>query len=141
MFKIKFYQTILPVMIILSGLASHLSPAVAADLKIVIPATTSDILEAIDEETTELEDIIKNNVFSEVHHHALVIRELSNGLLVHSEDVSSLKLTQLKEDIKTANSMTQHLDASSRQHDKAATVEDFSKLQKALTEVRKNYAG
>ncbi len=141
MIKGKGMTVLFPV--VLAGLmlmaAGKAVSAANADMQIVMPATAGDILEAIDEETTELEDIIKQRQFSEVHHHALVIRDLTKGLLTHTEGLSVQQINQLQDEVKAASVIIQHLDASGRAKDKTETVENFSQLQHALNEMKGQY--
>jgi hypothetical protein len=111
----------------------------SADAKLIIPATTDAIWKAIDEQTTALDKIIKDNHLNEVHHHAFAIRDLVNGLLTHPETLSPDQLVQVKANAKFVDNLAQRLDASGDAKDKDATTENFLKLQKILTTIHSSY--
>jgi hypothetical protein len=110
-----------------------------AGAKPIIPATTDAIWKAIDEQTTALDQTIKDMQLNEVHHHAFAIRDLVNGLLTHPEKLSPDQLVQVKANAKFVDNLAQRLDASGDAKDKEATAENFIKLQKTLTTIHSIY--
>jgi hypothetical protein len=111
----------------------------STDAKLTIPTTTDAIWKAIDEQTTLLDKVIKDNQLNEVHHHAFAIRDLVNGLLTHPETLSLDQLAQVKANAKFVDNLAQRLDLSGDAKDKDATAENFVKLQKIISTIHSNY--
>jgi hypothetical protein len=108
--------------------------------KTKIPATSTEILAAIDQHENELNKTIQADKLDEVHHHAFAIRDLVDALPEHSSQLSSDKLEQVKTNMKYIDVLAKRLDTSGDAKDKAATQANFTKLQKLLESIRSSYS-
>jgi hypothetical protein len=108
--------------------------------KTKIPATSTEILVAIDQHVNELNKTIQAEKLDEVHHHAFAIRDLVDALPEHSSQLSSDKLDQVKANMKYVDVLAKRLDASGDEKDKVTTQTNFTKLQTVLESIRSSYS-
>jgi hypothetical protein len=110
-----------------------------ANEKTEIPATTESVWKAIDQNVNEVDNLIKTDKLSEIHHHAAAIADLANALPGLSTNLSADKLQQVIANLKFINTLAKRLDASGDANDKAATLDNLVKLKRSLDMIRINY--
>lgn len=111
----------------------------STETTVKIPDTVAAIWQAIDNQTTELSEIIQAGKFDEVHHRAFAIRDLATALLKHPEALSADKFEQIKTQIKFIDTIADRLDKSGDAKDKTATESNFKKLQNVISDLRAYY--
>ena len=105
----------------------------------MIPTTVPGILQAINEEETNLDKTITDKKLEDVHHHAFAIRDLVNALPEKSSDLTAEKLTKLKANAKFVTALAGRLDTTGDAKDQAGTESNFKKLQTVLKEIQSLY--
>ena len=106
-----------------------------------IPATSTAIWQAIDQQTAALDQIIKAGKLEDVHHHAFAIRDLVNALPSKSSALTAAQLTQVKESGKYVATLANRLDAAGDAKNMADTLTHFQRLKDLLKTIRANYKG
>ncbi len=127
--------------ILLAGTA-FTPPAQAGEAAPVrIPATSTAIWQAIDQQSAALNKAIQTGQFAEVHHRAFAIRDLVAALPARSGSLPAGKLAQLKTNAGYVATLAQRLDATGDAKDKTGTESNFRKLQQILRVIRADYPG
>ena len=106
-----------------------------------IPATSTAIWQAIDQQTAALDQIIKAGKLEGVHHHAFAIRDLVNALPSKSSALTAAQLTQVKESGKYVATLANRLDAAGDAKNMADTLTHFQRLKDLLKTIRVHYKG
>ncbi len=104
-----------------------------------IPATSSAIWQAIDQQVAALSKAIQTGVFDEVHHRAFAIHDLVAALPARSGSLPPEKLAQVNANVKFVASLAQRLDTTGDAKDKVGTESNFKKLQGILGVIRADY--
>lgn len=126
----------------------YISPAIAntdnkngitAETQLVIPKTSTKIWEEIDNQITQLNEIIQNKQLEKVHLHAYAIRDLVNALLEHSPELKQDQIKLLNQQIKFIDTLAERLDKSGDDNDLVATQDNLKKIKNILATLRENY--
>lgn len=125
--------------ILLAGTAAIPLAQAAEEAPVQIPATSSAIWQAIDQQLAALSKAIQTGAFDEVHHRAFAIRDLVAALPARSGSLPSDKLAQVKANVQFVAALAQRLDATGDAKDKAGTESNFKKLQGILSVIRADY--
>ncbi len=104
-----------------------------------IPATSTAIWQAIDQQAVALNKTIQSGKLAEVHHRAFAIRDLVAALPARSGSLPADKLAQIKTSVKFVATLAQRLDASGDAKDQVGTEANFKKLQEILAAIRAEY--
>ncbi len=104
-----------------------------------IPATSTEIWQAIDNHVQELHATVAKGGLTSVHLHALAVRDLVRGLPTHSPDLPDAALTKVTEQSKFVDTLAARLDQTGDASDKAATEANLSKLEGVLKTIRDQY--
>lgn len=124
--------------ILLAGTA--VIPAQASEgAPVQIPAASTAVWQAIDQQTSALSKAIQTGVFDEVHHRAFAIRDLVAALPSRSASLPPEKLAQVKANVQFVATLAQRLDDTGDAKDKAGTESNFKKLQGVLSVMRADY--
>lgn len=126
--------------ILLAGTAVIPPAQASEETSVQIPATSSAIWQAIDQQVVALSKAIQTGVFDEVHHRAFAIRDLVAALPARSSALPPEKLAQVKSNVKFVATLAQRLDATGDAKDKAGTESNFEKLKTVLKSIRLNYS-
>ncbi|HBD7253162.1 TPA: transporter [Legionella pneumophila] len=108
--------------------------------QVIIPTTTPEIFQEIDEYTIVLYKAIENNQLSEVHHHVFAILDLVNALPNLSQHLSSVQLKRLQKNIDSIKQLVTQMDKSSDANDQKATQAHFKTLRDILNELHTYYS-
>lgn len=125
--------------ILLAGTAAIQLAQAGEEAPLQIPATSSAIWQAIDQQVAALSKAIQTGVFDEVHHHAFAIRDLVAALPARSASLPPEKLAQVNANVKFVAALAQRLDSAGDAKDKAGTESNFKKLQGILGVIRAAY--
>jgi hypothetical protein len=137
--SLKKTCTVVFTAILLAGTAVILPAQAGEEASVQIPATSSAIWQAIDQEVAALSKAIQTGVFDEVHHRAFAIRDLVAALPSHSGSLPSDKLAQVKANVQFVATLAERLDTTGGAKDKAGTESNFKKLQGVLSVMRADY--
>lgn len=125
--------------LLLAGTAVIPPAQASEEATVQIPATSTAIWQAIDQQAAALSKAIQTGVFDEVHHRAFAIRDLVTALPARSGSLPSDKLAQVKANVQFVATLAQRLDATGDAKDKAGTESNFKKLQGVLGVIRADY--
>lgn len=128
--------------LLLIALAIRLVPAVSAEeeeSKVKIPDTVIAILQAVKAQEDELNQMITAGKLDHVHEAAFAIRDLVNGLLEKSVDLTADKVSKVKTNAKFVAALADRLDKSGDANDKDATATNFRKLQSVVEQIVAQY--
>ena len=106
-----------------------------------IPATSTAIWQAIDQQTAALDQVIKGGKLEEVHHHAFAIRDLVSALPAKSTALTAVQLYQVKEGGKYVATLASRLDGAGDAKNMADTLTHFQRLKDLLKTIRVHYKG
>ncbi|MBI1213480.1 MAG: transporter [Alphaproteobacteria bacterium] len=136
--------SLLAVTVVALGLVIALPPHVrglasAAETAVTIPATATEIWQAIDTHLKELHADIDKGALNNVHAHAFAIRDLVRALPTHSPGLSADALAKVSTGVKFVDTLAERLDKTGDANDKAGTLANTDKLEKQLASIRANY--